>query len=158
MPIELSNQDIKILDLLQRNSDRSSAEVAEELNISQSPCWRRINRLEQEGVIEKKVALINREALGMDLVAFTTINLSEAGRKNMEMFENAVAQLDEVVECYTMTGAWDYMLKVVVRDIRQYEIFVRNHLLEVPMIGEIHSHMAVTEIKNTTELPLHRQL
>lgn len=156
--MELSAQDIKILDLLQVNSERSSAEVAEKLNMSQSPCWRRINRLEKEGVIEKKVAIINRQALGMDLVAFTTINLSEAGRKNMEMFENAVALLDEVVECYTMTGAWDYMLKIVVRDIRHYEIFVRNHLLEVPMIGEIHSHIAVTEIKNTTELPIHRQL
>lgn len=157
--IELSQQDIKILELMQENADRSSAEIAEQLNMSQSPCWRRINRLEQEGVIEKKVALVNREALGMDLVAFTTINLSQAGRQNMEMFEAAVAKLDEVVECYTMTGAWDYMLKVVVKDIRQYEIFVRNHLLvKVPNIGEIHSHMAVTEIKNTTELPLHSQL
>lgn len=156
--IELNASDIKILSLLQTNADRSSTEVAEKLNMSQSPCWRRINRLEEAGVIEKKVALLNREALGMDLVAFTTINLSEAGRKNMERFESAVSLLDEVVECYTMTGAWDYMLKVVVKDIRHYEKFVRNHLLEVPMIGEIHSHMAVTEIKNTTELPLQKQL
>ncbi|RBP53054.1 Lrp/AsnC family transcriptional regulator [Arenicella xantha] len=156
---ELSLQDIKILEILQNNADRSSADIAEQLNMSQSPCWRRINRLEQEGIIEKKVAIINREAVGMDLVAFTTINLSQAGRQNMEMFESAVAKLDEVVECYTMTGAWDYMLKVVVKDIRHYEIFVRNQLLvEVPNIGEIHSHMAVTEIKNTTALPLQRQL
>ena len=75
----------------------------------------------------------------------------------MEMFEAGVKQLDEVVECYTMTGAWDYMLKVVVKDIRHYEQFVRNRLLELPMIGELHSHISVTEIKNTTELPL-RQL
>lgn len=157
MTIELTSQDLKILELLQRDSDRSSADVAEQLNISQSPAWRRINRLEQEGVIEKKVAVLNRDALGMDLVAFTTINLSQAGRQNMEMFEAGVKQLDEVVECYTMTGAWDYMLKVVVKDIRHYEKFVRNRLLELPMIGELHSHISVTEIKNTTELPL-RQL
>lgn len=157
MSIELTSQDIKILDILQRDSDRSSSEVAEQLNISQSPAWRRINRLEEEGVIEKKVAILNKEALGMQLVAFTTINLSEAGRKNMELFEEAVTQLDEVIECYTMTGAWDYMLKVVVKDIRSYEKFVRRRLLEVPMIGEVHSHISVTEIKNTTELPL-RQL
>ncbi|MEM7359599.1 MAG: Lrp/AsnC family transcriptional regulator [Pseudomonadota bacterium] len=155
---ELSSQDIRILELLQTNADRSSAEIAEHLNMSQSPCWRRINRLEQEGIIDRKVALLNREALGMDLVAFTTINLSAAGRRNMERFEEGVLQLDEVVECYTMTGAWDYMLKVVVRDIRHYEQFVRKQLLELPMIGEVHSHMAVTEIKNTTELPLQRQL
>ncbi len=157
MSIELTSQDIKILDILQRDSDRSSSEIAEQLNISQSPAWRRINRLEEEGVIEKKVAILNKESLGMQLVAFTTINLSKAGRKNMELFEEAVTQLDEVIECYTMTGAWDYMLKVVVKDIRSYEKFVRQRLLEVPMIGEVHSHISVTEIKNTTELPL-RQL
>ena len=156
--LELSKQDIKILNLLQKNSDRSSAEIAEQLSMSQSPCWRRINRLEKEGFIDRKVALLNREALGMDLVAFTTINLSAAGRKNMELFEEGVLLLDEVIECYTMTGAWDYMLKVVVKDIRHYEQFVRKRLLEIPMIGEVHSHMAVTEIKNTTELPLDRQL
>lgn len=157
MTVELTSQDLKILELLQRDADRSSADVAEQLNISQSPAWRRINRLEEEGVIEKKVAVLNRDALGMDLVAFTTVNLSQAGRQNMEMFEAGVKQLDEVVQCYTMTGAWDYMLKVVVKDIRHYEQFVRNRLLELPMIGELHSHISVTEIKNTTELPL-RQL
>ena len=155
--MDLTKQDVKILDLLQRDCDRSSTEVAEILNISQSPCWRRINRLEKKGVIQKKVAILDRKILNMDLVAFTTINLSEAGRRNMELFEEAVSQLSEVVECYTMTGSWDYMLKVVVKDIRQYEQFVRNKLLEVPMIGELHSHISVTEIKNTTELPL-RQL
>jgi Lrp/AsnC family transcriptional regulator len=157
MAAQLTPQDLKILELLQNNSDRSSSEIAEELNMSQSPAWRRINRLEEEGVIEKRVAILNKEALGMELVAFTTINLSQAGRKNMELFEDAVKRLDEVVECYTMTGAWDYMLKVVVKDIRHYEKFVRGRLLEVPMIGEVHSHISVTEIKNTTELPL-RQL
>lgn len=155
---DLDQQDIKILEILQNNADKSSAEIAETLNMSQSPCWRRINRLEQDGFIDRKVALLNREALGMDLVAFTTINLSAAGRRNMERFEEGVLKLDEVIECYTMTGAWDYMLKVVVRDIRHYEKFVRTHLLELPMIGEVHSHMAVTEIKNTTELPLSQQL
>ena len=152
--MNLTAQDVKILDLMQRNADRSSAEVADILNMSQSPCWRRINRLEKEGVIKKKVAILDRQTLNMNLVAFTTINLSTVGRRNMELFENAVNQLPEVVECYTMTGSWDYMLKVVVRDIRQYEQFVRNRLLEVPMIGELHSHISVTEIKNTTELPL----
>ena len=157
--LELDQQDIKILELLQEDASRSTGEIAEKLNISQSPCWRRINRLQEAGLIKKTVSLVDRVAIGMDLVAFTTINLSEAGRHNMERFEEAVAKLDEVMECYTMTGALDYMLKVVVKDIRHYEIFVRNQLLvEVPNIGEIHSHMAVTEIKNVTQLPLKNQL
>ncbi len=157
--IDLDKQDVKILELLQTDASRSTNEIAEKLNMSQSPCWRRINRLQQAGLIQKTVSLVNREAVGMDLVAFTTINLSQAGRQNMENFEKAVVRLDEVMECYTMTGAWDYMLKVVVKDIRHYEKFVRNHLLvEVPNIGEIHSHMAVTEIKNVTQLPLRNQI
>lgn len=156
--IKPTTQDTLILSLLQSDADRSSSDIADKLNMSQSPCWRRINRLEQEGIISKRVAILNREALGMDLVAFTTINLSKAGRKNMESLEAEVTKLDEVVECYTMTGAWDYMLKIVVKDIRHYEQFVRNSLLELPMIGEVHSHLAVTEIKNTTELPLQSQL
>lgn len=157
--IDLDKQDITILELLQEDASRSTSEVAEKLNMSQSPCWRRINRLNQAGLIQKTVSLVDREAIGMELVAFTTINLSQAGRQNMENFENAVIKLEEVMECYTMTGAWDYMLKVVVKDIRHYEKFVRNQLLaEVPNIGEIHSHMAVTEIKNVTQLPLRNQI
>lgn len=156
--VELNTKDIEILELLQSNSDRSSTEVAQKLNMSQSPCWRRINRLEQEGIIQKKVAILNREALGMELVAFTSINLREASRKNMEHFESEVSLMDEVIECYTITGAWDYMLKVVAKDIRHYEQFVRNRLLEIPMIGQIYSNISVTEIKNTTELPLRQQL
>ena len=126
--------------------------------MSQSPCWRRINRIEQDGVIRKKVALLDRHALGMDLVVFATINLTTSGRQNLEEFEHSVQNFDEVMECYTMTGIWDYMLKIIVKDIRNYESFVRDRLLCLPMIREIHSHIAVTEIKNTTELPLKTQL
>ena len=118
----------------------------------------RINRIEQEGVIKKKVALLDRHALGMDLVVFATINLTTSGRQNLEEFEQSVENFDEVMECYTMTGIWDYMLKIIVKDIRNYESFVRDRLLCLPMIREIHSHIAVTEIKNTTELPLKTQL
>ena len=156
--MKLTVQDKKIIQLLQKDGDRSSTEVAELLGMSQSPCWRRINHLIQADIIQKKVAIINREKLGIDLVAFATINLREVNQKNLELFETDVEQLDEIVECYTMTGAWDYMLKIVVKDIRHYERFVRNKLLELPMIGEVHSHIAVTEIKNTTELPLETQL
>ena len=94
----------------------------------------------------------------MELVTFTTVNLTNVGRQNLEEFENAMRTLPEVVECYTMTGVWDYMLKIVTRNIRHYETFVRENLVSLPMVGESHSHIAVTEIKNTTELPLDTQL
>jgi Lrp/AsnC family transcriptional regulator len=126
--------------------------------MSQSPCWRRINRLEQAGLIKRRVALLDREALGMDVVVFATVNLTQTGRQNLLAFEEEVERHAEVVECYTMTGIWDYILKIVTRDIRHYEDFVRNTLTANDMIRELHSHIAVTEIKNTTSLPLQTQL
>ena len=154
----LSRQDIDILKLLQEDATLSTAAIAEKINLSQSPCWRRINRLEQEGLIKRRVALLDRDALGMDVVVFATINLTSTGRQNLLEFERDIVDHAEVTECYTMTGIWDYMLKIVTRDIRHYEAFVRNTLTASPAIRELHSHMAVTEIKNTTELPLCTQL
>ncbi len=156
--LDLKSQDIQILNILQRDASKSSGEIAESLNMSQSPCWRRINKIEQAGLINKKVAILDREKLGMELVAFTTVNLTRVGRQNLEAFEAAMQTLPEVVECYTMAGVWDYMLKIVAKDIRHYEMFVREKLLMLDMIGESHSHISVTEIKNTTELPLDTQL
>jgi len=158
MPSNLDGQDIAILKLLQVDASLSSAAIAERLNMSQSPCWRRINRLQQEGLIRQEVALLNRAGLGMDVVVFATINLTSTGRQNLLAFEQDIVKHPEVMECYTMTGIWDYMLKIVTRDIRHYEEFVRNTLTASPEIRELHSHMAVTEIKNSTELPLDTQL
>ena len=158
MSIELNKQDIKILSLLQSDASLSTASIAEQINLSQSPCWRRINRLEQAGLVKRRVALLDRAALGMEVVVFATINLTSTGRHNLVEFEQEIVQHPEVIECYTMTGIWDYMLKIVTRDIRHYEEFVRDTLTRSPAIRELHSHMAVTEIKNSTELPLETQL
>ena len=158
MPIELSKQDLDILKLVQADASLSTAAIAERTNLSQSPCWRRISRLEQEGLIKQRVALLDRDALGMEVVVFATINLTSVGRQNLLEFEQDIVRYPEVMECYTMTGIWDYMIKIVTRDIRHYEDFVRNTLTASPAIRELHSHMAVTEIKNVTELPLDSQL
>jgi Lrp/AsnC family transcriptional regulator len=158
MPPQLAKQDVAILRLLQRDGTLSTSALAERINVSQSPCWRRVNRLEQEGIIRSRVALLDRNALGMEVVVFATINLTSTGRQNLLEFERDIVRYPEVMECYTMTGIWDYMLKIVTRDIRHYEEFVRNTLTASPSIRELHSHMAVTEIKNSTELPLDTQL
>ncbi len=158
MSSPLAKQDVAILQLLQRDATLSTSALAERINVSQSPCWRRVNRLEQEGIIRSRVALLDRNALGMEVVVFATINLTSTGRQNLLEFERDIVRHPEVMECYTMTGIWDYMLKIVTRDIRHYEEFVRNTLTASPAIRELHSHMAVTEIKNSTELPLDTQL
>ena len=158
MPLELKKTDIEILQILQRDASTSSSAIAERLNLSQSPCWRRINRIEQAGLIRKRVALLDRRALGMEVVVFATVSLTANGRQRLEAFESLIVGYPEVMECYTMAGIWDYMLKIVARDIAHYEDFVRNTLTTNESIRELHSHMAVTEIKNSTELPLETQL
>ena len=158
MPTKISATDKAILQLLQRDAALSTAEIADKVGLSQSPCWRRIRRLEEAGVIERRVALLNHEALGMEVVAFVTVKLSEHGRQNLEDFERQVARLPEVLECFTVTGDVDYILKIVGKDIRHFESFLRNELMTMTMIRETHSAIAVTEIKDTTELPLATQL
>lgn len=158
MTLELSPQDIRILNLMQHDASLTTQEIAQHINMSQSPCWRRINRLQEAGIISKRAALLNREQLGMEVVVFATVNLASQGRSHLEQFEREVVQFPEVTECYTMAGAWDYMLKIIARDIRHYEMFVRDKLTTLADIRELHSHIAVTEIKNTTELPLDTQL
>ena len=152
---EFSPIDLQILDAVQQDGSLTTQQIADLINISQSPCWRRINRLESEGLIKRKVAILDREKLGMDVVVFATINLTAQGRNNLKEFEREVKVLPEVMECYTMAGIWDYMLKVIVKDIRHYELFVRQKLTKLTHVGEVHSHIAVTEIKNSTVLPLH---
>ncbi len=156
--MDLQSTDVDILQMLQRDASLSTSAIAERLNLSQSPCWRRINRIEQAGLIKKRVALLDRRVLGMDVVVFATVSLTANGRQNLEAFERDIVCFPEVMECYTMAGIWDYMLKIVARDIAHYEDFVRNTLTTNESIRELHSHMAVTEIKNSTELPLDTQL
>jgi len=156
--MNLDQTDIAILNLLQNDASLSTADIAAKVNLSQSPCWRRINQYEKEGLINRKVHVLNREELGMDIVVFTNIVLSNTSGDALDNFEQAIASFPEVVECYTMTGVMDYMLKIVTKDIRNYEQFVRHQLAQLPNIREFHSHVAVTRIKDTTALPLQTQL
>lgn len=150
----LSPIDRKILRLLQHNADLSAAEVAERVELSQSPCWRRIHRLQEEGLIERKVALLNPQRLGFSITVFVNVKLSAHGRNNLTEFEEAIVGYPEVLECYTMAGGSDYLLKVVAKDITGYERFLRDHLLQRPHVQEAHSNIAMSEVKRTTELPL----
>lgn len=158
MHLDLSSADLKILQLLQQDAGLSTAEIAEKVGISQSPCWRRISRMEKAGLIKKRVAVLDQRKLGMEVVVFVNISLTAHGRQNLAAFEKEIRRFPEVLECYTVTGQMDYMLKIVTRDIQHYERFIRDQLMTLPMIREMHSTIAITEIKDTTELPLETQL
>ncbi|MDJ0776980.1 MAG: Lrp/AsnC family transcriptional regulator [Gammaproteobacteria bacterium] len=158
MTNELSATDLQILGLLQRDASLTAAEIAERVNLSPSPCWRRINRLEQGGYIERRVALLDGEKLGLDLVVFSRVSLARNDEEALVSFEDRVRRFPEVVECYTVTGSADYFLKIVTRDIKHYDRFLRRQLLQIPEVGDISSNVAVTRIKYTTELPIESRL
>jgi Lrp/AsnC family transcriptional regulator len=154
MPIRLDPIDLRILDVLQTRGDLSTAEVAKRVGLSQSPCWRRIRRLESLGIIEGRVAILDAGRLGFEVTAFASIKLSEHGRRALPEFEQAIADLPEVVESHAMTGDVDYLLRVVTRDIRSYERLLRDALLNLPTVREVHSQIALSRVKSTTRLPL----
>ncbi len=150
----LDKTDRAILLQLQKNNNQSAAEIADKVGLSQSPCWRRINRLQEEGYITGGVATLNRKKLGLKVVVFVHVKLSMHGWSMLNEFEEAIVSFPEVLECWTISGTMDFTLRVVTKDIDSYENFLRKKLLQLPHIKEAQSHFTMTEVKNTTELPL----
>jgi len=150
----LDSTDRKILNLLQHDGSLNATQVAEKIGLSQSPCWRRINRLEQDGYIRSTRAILDRNKLGLGIVVLVNIKLSSHGRKMLDEFEQAIVDFPEVVECWTISGAMDYSLRVVSKSIESYEHFLRSQLLQLPHIHEAQSHFTMSEVKNITTLPL----
>lgn len=146
--------DRRILDLLQREGALPVAEVASRTGISTTTCWRRIQQLEQSGVIRGRVAVLDRAALGLDVTIFAHVKLSSQGRDAIAAFSEAIRDRPEVLDCYTTMGEWDFMLRVVTRDIKAYEAFYLDHLSKLPNVQSINSSVTVTVIKETTALPL----
>jgi len=146
--------DRRILDLLQREGALPVAEVAARTGLSTTTCWRRIQQLEQSGVIRGRVAVLDRAALGLDVTIFAHVKLSSQGRDAIAAFSEAIRDRPEVLDCYTTMGEWDFMLRVVTRDIKAYEAFYLDHLSKLPNVQSINSSVTVTVIKETTALPL----
>jgi Lrp/AsnC family transcriptional regulator len=146
--------DRRILDLLQREGALPVAEVASRTGLSTTTCWRRIQQLEHEGVIRGRVALLDRSALGLDVTIFAHVKLSTQGRDAIAAFAEAIRERPEVLDCYTTMGEWDFMLRIVTRDIKAYEAFYLDHLSKLPNVQSINSSVTVTVIKETTVLPI----
>jgi len=150
----LDRIDRRILDLLQNNADLSTAEIADRVGLSQSPCWRRIHRLERAGIIKKRVALLDRKKLGLDVMVFVQVKLQTTGRNTLPELERALASFPEVLECFTLVGPTDFMLLVVTKDVEAYERFYHDHLAQLPQVRETTSAIVLSEIKHTTALPI----
>jgi len=151
---ELDAVDTRILELLQRDASLSIAEIAEQVGLSSSPAWRRIERLKKTGVIVGQVTLLDRDKLGLSFEVFASVKLQLPSRENLERFETAIAEWPEVVDCATVTGAVDYMLRVVTRDMHAYDDFLRDKMLGLGLVSDVQSRIVMRVPKRTTAVPL----
>lgn len=151
---DLDEIDWRILTYLQRNGDATAAQVAESVGLSQSPCWRRIQRLEESGIIMSRVALLDRKAVGLNVLIFSHVKLEAHSGDKLQEFRDAIRRIPEVQECFVLMGQVDFLLRIVTEDIEAYERLFFERLSKLPGVREINSMIAVSAMKETTELPL----
>ena len=152
--IDLDQTDRRILRLLQTEPGIRATEVGERIGLSQSACWRRIQRLRDEGVIKDQPAILDREKVGLSTMVFAQVKLTSHGRTNITDFADAVRRYPEVLDCYVVLGNVDFLLRIVAEDIKDYERFMYEKLSQLPGVQEVNSSIALSEIKHTTVLPI----
>lgn len=150
----LDATDRQILTLLQQDAFISNKELSQQLNLSLTPIHERVKRLEREGYLKGYVGLVDRKKIGRDLIAFCQVSLKEHTQDFIREFEARIGGLPEVVECYNIAGPFDYLLKVIVRDMDDYRRFVVEQLAALAHIGGPQSLFVMAEIKVTTALPI----
>lgn len=154
MSAEIDAIDANILALIQQDASLSVAEIAEQVGLSSSPCWRRIKRLEERNVINRRVTILDRAKVGLDFEVYASVKLVMPTKENLETFEKAVTRMPEVVECATITGGEDYVLRIVTQDMHAYDDLLRDRILTLGLVADVRSRIVVRSVKSTTALPL----
>jgi Lrp/AsnC family transcriptional regulator len=149
----MDGTDRKILSVLQQDASLSVAEIGHRVGLSSTPCWKRIQRLEADGVIEKRVAVVNQDKVGLGVTVFVSIETGDHSETWLQKFADLVGAMPEVMEFYRMAGDVDYMLRVVVPDIPGYDRFYKQLIAAIPL-KNVTSRFAMEKIKSTTALPL----
>ncbi|MGX9417444.1 Lrp/AsnC family transcriptional regulator [Vibrio sp. RC27] len=152
--MELDRVDKALLKLLQQDSAISLNDLAESVNLTTTPCWKRLKKLEETGVIKKRVMLLDPEAIGLSFTAFVMIQTSDHSHEWYRRFVDSVSEYDEVMEFYRMAGEYDYMLKVIAKDMRDFDEFYKKLVNTVEGLSKVTSTFAMESLKYTTELPL----
>ena len=150
---DMDRTDIKILGILQEDASLPVAEVASRVNLSQTPCWRRIQKLEAQGVIQRRVAILDPESIGLGISVFVEVEAADHSPEWLEAFAGAVAAMPEVMEVYRMAGDVDYLLRVAVGSMAEYDDFYRRLIAGVPL-KNVTSRFAMERVKSTTAYPL----
>lgn len=152
--VDIDKYDRRILDLLQRDGRITNVDLAEKINLSESATLRRVRALEEEGYIDRYAALVNQAAVGLSNNVFVHIVLHREEQSELDAFEKAVRDIPEVMECYLMTGDFDYLLRVVVTDMADFERVHKEGLTRLPGVSRVNSSFAIRTVKKRTELPL----
>jgi len=150
---ELDSIDWRILSVLQDDARLANVDLAEKIHLSPSPCLARVKSLEREGFISRYVTLLNPQAVGLGVSVFVQVRLEKQVEASLTTFEKAIAARQEVMECYLMTGSSDYLLRVVVSDLQEFQRFVTD-VSKIPGVGNIQSSVALKQVKYKTALPL----
>ncbi len=151
---QLDDIDRRLLKALQSNARMPNAELAKLVGLSPSPCLRRLKLLEERGIIDRYVALLDQERVGLAVSVFVSVRLERQHEEALEKFEAEIKNYDEVLECYLMTGQRDYLLRVVAQDLRSYERFLKEKLTRIDGVASIESSFALSQVKYTNSLPL----
>ena len=151
---DLDDHDIQLLHLLQKDAKISTQDLADHVNLSPSPCWRRVRKLEDSGIIERYVTLLDRRKLGLNTLAFVHVSLIEHSEQTIRVFDDFVANEDQIIECCSITGADDYLLKVVAADPEGLENFIMKKVLRLGIVRSSTTHFVLRQKKYRTELPL----
>ena len=154
---ELDEIDYQILHHLQNDGRISNTELAEKVALSPSPCLRRVKYLEEEGIIERYVAIVNPKQIGLPVNVVINVSLQSQEQSQLQIFQQRIAECEEVMECYLMTGGSDYMLRVVVPDLEHFQHFLVEKLTRIPGISNIQSSFALKQLIYRTELPIKQQ-
>lgn len=154
MAQDLDSIDARILALIQDDAALSVADIADKVGLSSSPCWRRIKRMEENGIITRRVTLLNTQKLGLDFEVVANVKLSLPSRENLEAFEALVQDWPEVTHCMTVTGAVDYIIHVLTTDMHAYDDFLRSKLLGSGLVSDVQSRIIIRVAKRTTAVPL----
>jgi Lrp/AsnC family transcriptional regulator len=152
--MKLDRIDKQLLSLLQKDASLSLNELAEAVSLTTTPCWKRLKRLEEQGIIQNRVALLNPEKLGLSFTAFVLIKTSDHSHEWYKELVKKVSDFEQVMEFYRMAGEYDYMLKVLVKDMHSFDLFYKSLVNSVSGISNVTSTFAMESIKYTTELPL----
>ena len=146
--------DFAILRLLQDDAKTSIEDIGERVRLSRTPIWRRIDRLQKEGVIKGTRTQLNRAAFNLGLTVFLSIKLGKQDAKSILQFEESVKQVPEILECHSMSGGWDYLLKVVTESVESYETLLKSKILNLPNVTDLLSNLALREVKRIEGLPI----